>query len=131
MGAADAADSPLVLVVEDDFDLRDALLSLLEVFGVRAAGVEDGTAALAFLRTGESPKLILLDLMMPRMDGWTFRGAQLRDPDLAAIPIVIVTAHPDVEYAERALGALAALRKPFAVESLATILAQCLEADPR
>jgi len=82
-----------VLIVDDDSDVRSALSELLEEEGFSVAGVPSGREALALLRGGGvHPAVILLDLMMPGMDGWDFRSEQLRDPKLAAVPVVIVSA---------------------------------------
>ena len=86
-----------VLVVEDDDDVREALLFLLEDEGVHAVGATDGRDALEKIENGLRPALILLDLMMPVMDGWAFRAAQLADPRLAQIPVVILSAATDVD----------------------------------
>jgi CheY-like chemotaxis protein len=90
-----------VLVVEDDDDVREALLLLLEDEGVHAVGATDGRDALDKIGRGFRPALILLDLMMPVMDGERFLRVRKADPDLASIPVVIVSAmqrmkvHPD------------------------------------
>jgi CheY-like chemotaxis protein len=81
-----------ILVVEDDKDLRDSLCEALELEGYQVVCVENGQAALRYLATGSRPCLILLDLMMPVMDGWTFRKELLKDPSLAAIPVIVMTA---------------------------------------
>ena len=83
----------IVLVVDDDFDIRDSLADVLrdEGYGVEVAA--DGEEALARLRRMSSPPgLILLDWMMPRCDGEQFRAQQKTDPDLASIPVVLLTA---------------------------------------
>src|SRR4051812_17571750 len=83
-----------VLVVEDEADLRALIVGLLEGDGYAAVGASNGEEALDVLRTTpRRPCLILLDLMMPRMDGWAFRAAQRRDPALASIPVVVVTGY--------------------------------------
>jgi len=87
-------DAP-VLIVEDHQDTRDALVAILSAHGYSAASVADGLDALAYLRGGGTASLIILDLYMPRMDGYAFRAAQLADPHLAAIPVVIFTATSD------------------------------------
>lgn len=83
-----------VLVVDDNADVRDALIALLEVSGYSALGAENGQDALHILRDGdERPCLILLDLNMPVMDGVEFRRRQLLDPAMLDIPTVVVSAN--------------------------------------
>ncbi len=85
--------SEAILIVDDDNDVRSALAELLEEEGFAVEGAPNGRAALARLRNGTvHPAVILLDLMMPGMDGWDFRSEQMRDPKLAAVPVVIVSA---------------------------------------
>jgi len=82
-----------IVVVEDDDDSRRALMNVLQDEGYRVAAFSSGEAALDYLRsTSPSPQLIVLDLMMPGMKGWNFRDAQKHDPDLAAIPVVSISA---------------------------------------
>jgi len=82
-----------ILIVDDDNDIRAALSELLEAEGFSVEGAPDGREALARLRAAKvHPAVILLDLMMPGMDGWDFRSEQMRDPRLAAVPVVIVSA---------------------------------------
>ena len=83
----------LVLVVDDDRDIRESLIETLEDHGYAAIGAGNGVEAIDVLRTHPArPCLILLDLMMPVMNGWEFREAQRRQPDLASIPVVVVSA---------------------------------------
>jgi CheY-like chemotaxis protein len=84
--------TPSVLIVEDDADIADTLAAILEQRGYRAETAADGAEALARLRHGPVPSLILLDLMMPVMDGIQFRRAQLAARELASIPVVVLTA---------------------------------------
>jgi CheY-like chemotaxis protein len=84
--------SSAILIVDDDNDVRNALSELLEEEGFSVEGAPNGREALARLRGGAHPAVILLDLMMPGMDGWDFRSEQMRDPQLAAVPVVIVSA---------------------------------------
>jgi CheY-like chemotaxis protein len=82
-----------VLVVDDDDGIREALVELLADAGHAAISVANGQAALDYLRRAHTPPcLILLDLMMPIMDGETFRQKQLADPVLRRIPVVVLTA---------------------------------------
>jgi CheY-like chemotaxis protein len=78
-------------VVEDDEDVRGLLRDLLDLEGYEVLSATNGRDALAQLRAGARPCLILLDLMMPVMDGWSFEGERRRDPDLASIPVVVLT----------------------------------------
>ena len=107
-----------VLVVEDDFDLRDALVPILEYEGHRVVSAANGREALDRLHAMPRPSLILLDLMMPVMSGEEFRAEQLRDPALASIPVVVVSAHPSAEEQAARIGAAAVLKKPFDVDEL-------------
>jgi len=101
-----------VLVVEDNAEVRQALVALLEAEGYHVAEAVDGVSALRLLRTGAvHPCLIVLDLMMPRMSGWDFRMEQSSDLRLAGIPVVVVSADPLASQAER-MGAAAVLSKP-------------------
>ncbi len=80
-------ESPNILLIEDDSDLADAIVEVLRMEGYRVDLCRPtAMAALGLLAEGELPDLILLDLMMPNMNGWEFREAQLRDPRLAKIP---------------------------------------------
>src|SRR5262245_2933900 len=107
-----------IMLVEDDFDVRDALIPALEYDGHHVVGAANGREALEQLRAMPAPSLILLDLMMPEMNGTEFRAAQLRDPTLASIPVVIVSADVAAEQKAAALGAVGCLRKPLDIEDL-------------
>ena len=85
-----------VMVVEDDATIRELVIELLGTEGFTAVGARSGQEALRRLRQEHlHPSVILLDLMMPVMDGWQFRAEQLSDPDLASIPVVVVSASND------------------------------------
>jgi CheY-like chemotaxis protein len=107
-----------ILLVEDTTQLRDSLKKLLEQQGYSVITARDGRAALRKLRSGEPPALILLDLRMPGMSGWEFREEQKKQPDVASIPIVVLTAVGHVEERTATLGAVAYLQKPFTFEQL-------------
>ena len=84
-----------ILIVEDDEDIRDSLSELLTARGFRVRIAADGQDALDLIRRrGGRPSLILLDLMMPRLDGHGFLQSQSEDPSLGGIPVVLVTAQP-------------------------------------
>jgi len=82
----------LVLVVDDDQDQREVLSALLESAGYAVAQATDGREALAKAKA-RRPKVIILDLMMPTMNGWDFRTAQRRDSAIADVPVVVVSAN--------------------------------------
>jgi CheY-like chemotaxis protein len=85
-------ESMTVLIIDDDKAILDGLGELLENEGYRVATATDGRDALQLLRSGLRPCVILLDLMMPGMDGWDFRHEQIKDDDLRDIPVVVITA---------------------------------------
>jgi|HubBroStandDraft_1064217.scaffolds.fasta_scaffold40286_2 signal transduction histidine kinase len=105
-----------LLVVEDDEDIRETLVSLLSMEGFRVTGCSNGHEALAGLRVFPKPDLILLDLRMPVMDGWQFRVAQKGDPQLAGIPAIALSADSTAQAA--AIDAEAYLRKPVDYDTL-------------
>ncbi len=108
-----------VLVVEDDPDLLEALSVALEAEGFAVGRARHGLDALGQLRAGHRPCLILLDLMMPIMNGWQFRHEQRQDSELSRIPVVVVSAKTDSAQHAAWLEADAYIEKPV---SLATLL---------
>jgi CheY-like chemotaxis protein len=108
--------------VDDDADLRTILVQVLSARGFVIEQAADGREALLALRRGFRPALILLDLMMPRMDGWQFLAEQRTDPALADLPVLVMSAG----------GALRALpvaprdylAKPVSLASLVSAIAQ-------
>lgn len=82
----------LVLIVDDDQGIRDSLGDVLADRGYQVATAEHGQAALDYLAAHSLPALIVLDLMMPVMSGEDFRRAQVADPRLASIPVLIMSA---------------------------------------
>lgn len=108
----------VVLIVEDDADIRATMCEALEDNGYKAVPAANGMEALAYLRSNnERPCLILLDLMMPVMDGQTFRAEQRADPALASIPVVVISAYRDVERYANDLAA-ECLPKPVRLDAL-------------
>lgn len=115
-----------VLIVEDDADTRDAMASLLRMEGYSVEGAEDGEAALEKIHGGVTPCLILLDLMMPEVDGHEFRRRQLAEPEIANVPVIVYSALRDVGILATRMGAVAALRKPFdPAQLLAVVREHC------
>ncbi|HLX38779.1 MAG TPA: response regulator [Candidatus Binataceae bacterium] len=88
-----AASSPnrSILVVDDDAAATDSLIDILSDGGYTVATARNGKEALERLRHAPLPRLIILDLFMPEMDGWEFRRAQLKDAKLRDIPVVVMT----------------------------------------
>lgn len=81
-----------ILIVEDDPSIREALKLFLELEGYRVLEAANGQAALEVLSSMPPPRLVLLDLMMPIMDGYEFLGARARNSAFSAIPVVVVSA---------------------------------------
>jgi CheY-like chemotaxis protein len=118
-----------ILIVEDDSDLRDMMSQLLTLEGYLPASAANGREALEYLREGHAPDLILLDLMMPIMDGWEFRREQERDPELARVPVVVLSALD--EHRAGDLHAQAFLKKPLDFDRLLLLVRQyCTKPEP-
>jgi CheY-like chemotaxis protein len=81
----------LVCVIDDDKDIRDAMRFILEMEGFGVCEAADGAEGLVCIREARGICLVLLDLMMPKMSGWEFRKHQLQDPELASIPVVVLS----------------------------------------
>jgi len=109
-----------VLIIEDDPDLREMMAQLLGLEGFQADAVANGREALEHLRHCPAPNLILLDLMMPVMDGWEFRRAQRRDPKLADVPVVVLSALDPARAGD--IGAVDFLKKPLDFDRLMSLV---------
>jgi CheY-like chemotaxis protein len=107
-----------VLIVDDDLDAREALAELLEYRGFSVGSAANGREALNYLRSSSLPGIIILDLMMPMMDGWEFLEHQSRDFALMEIPVIVLTATPPLE----PIKAKAILQKPIHLDSLVKLL---------
>jgi len=84
----------LVMIVDDDHDVRESIAEVLEDNDYEPIAAANGREALDILRADPNrPCLILLDMMMPVMDGWQFRALLQQDPELRSIPVVVLTAH--------------------------------------
>ena len=99
---------PIVLVVDDNTDLRDGMVAWIEDHGFQAVAAANGVEALAYLSRGLRPCLIVLDLRMPEMDGWEVLRRLKGQGELSAIPVVVVSAEED-----RPRDVTYFLRKPF------------------
>jgi CheY-like chemotaxis protein len=107
-----------VLVVDDNDEVRIGLRALLESAGFPVADARGGREALRAIRSGTvCPCLVLLDLMMPYFDGWDVLAELNSDTDLAAIPVIVLSADPLASLAMNA-GAVAVLAKPTDPETL-------------
>jgi CheY-like chemotaxis protein len=102
-----------ILVVDDDPDIREALQDVLEYEGYSVLLAANGAEALTVLASSAPPSLILLDLMMPVMDGFKFRAKQLEDPRFASVPVVIVSAGGEIMKHAKQLGAAGYIEKPM------------------
>lgn len=111
-----------ILVVEDDADIREAFRELLQEQGHEVRTAPNGSAALELLGTGTLPAVILLDLMMPIMDGFEFRKRQLADLRLAQIPVIALTA--DRGATSEDVGGAPILRKPFSFDEVLVLIEQ-------
>jgi CheY-like chemotaxis protein len=125
-----ASPSLPLMIVDDDDDLRDALADVMTAQGYEVAAFADARAALAALEEGVTPFVILLDLMMPGMSGWEFRAAQLENPTLAPIPVVVVTAAGNLSDGARTLSSVEVLHKPFTLEILLPLVARYAASPP-
>jgi len=112
-----------ILVVDDDDAIRDSVVEALEDAAYPVKAAHDGREALSILRQSEDrPCLVLLDLMMPVMDGWAFAREQAQDPRLANVPICVVTAVGTSRPIPA--DAVAVVRKPFKLKDLLEVVQQ-------
>ena len=115
-----------VLVVDDDDAIRHALTLLLEHSGYVVLGANNGEKALDVLRANSHlPSVILLDLNMPIMTGWEFRLEQKRDPHLAQIPVIIISADRSFDQQPFSFDAIGYFRKPLDISGLLGLVEQC------
>ena len=111
-----------VLIVEDQRDVRETLADLLELEGYHVAKAANGAEAMALLRSGTPPHVILLDLRMPVMNGWVFRQEQQASPTLALIPVVVISGEKDIGAEATAMQAAGHLTKPVQLQELLAVL---------
>jgi CheY-like chemotaxis protein len=107
------------MVVEDDADIRETIAEVLQDDAYRPVVAPDGASALERLRAADpKPCVILLDVMMPVMDGKAFRALQRDDPELKEIPVVVLSAHADGASAAAEMHAEGFIRKPVDLHQL-------------
>jgi two-component system response regulator MprA len=116
-----------VLIVEDDVELQRALRSTLEDEGYRVECAADGEQALALLRSSSDDYVILLDLILPRLNGWEFRARQAEDARLAEYPVIVMSATSNLE--EAAIDAADVLQKPVSITQLLATVARHFPVD--
>jgi CheY-like chemotaxis protein len=117
-----------LLLVEDDEELRDIIADILESCGYEVIPAGNGKQAAEFLATtSELPAVILLDLMMPIVNGWELLREIQPDPRLAGIPVVVMTAFRR----DRPPGIAALLKKPFELSELIATIDSCVDARPQ
>src|SRR5262249_18568962 len=121
------AEEKRILVVDDDADIRDTLAQVLEDEGYLVDCAANGLEALRHLRgTSPVPALILLDLMMPVMNGWQFNAERVKDPDLAKIPVLVVSAAGDARERAASITAEKIIQKPIRLEDLLSAIETCV-----
>jgi chemosensory pili system protein ChpA (sensor histidine kinase/response regulator) len=116
-----------ILVVEDDPDLRALHAEILEDAGHAVRSARDGVEALEVIDRDGAPAVIVLDLRMPRMNGWDLAERLSRRHDLGPISIVVVAAHYQIREQAKALGAQAWLHKPVSIDDLARVVGRCYD----
>jgi CheY-like chemotaxis protein len=108
----------------DEPDVRDLMVELLESAGYDVFSAGHGAEALAYLKAGRRPCIILLDLMMPVMDGWTFSQEKQKDPALAMIPVLVVSAIARHDPRNASMNAVEQLTKPLDIDKLLAAVQQ-------
>jgi two-component system, chemotaxis family, chemotaxis protein CheY len=114
-----------ILVVDDDPDVRTFVSMALEMTGYSVRAVVDGREALDALAS-QAADLVVLDLNMPAMDGWTFCAERARRPELAGVPVVIMSARHNLTDRTLPCDPIAVLEKPFPLDTLLHIVADAV-----
>lgn len=119
--------SKSILIVEDDEDIAKNLQELLEEEGYGVVHCSNGSSALSYLDASSAalPSLILLDIMMPVMDGFQFREQQQLDPRIASLPVIVMTADGNIEEKRKKMGAQAYVRKPLDLLEFLDTIERC------
>jgi CheY-like chemotaxis protein len=111
-----------IMLIEDDAETRTFLGEILELEGFRVVTFANGREAMNYLGQSRPPRLVIMDMQMPQMDGSQFRAAMLQDPRLAQVPVVVVTAYePSVA---NNLSVSKVFRKPLDIEALVNTVRQ-------
>jgi two-component system chemotaxis response regulator CheY len=112
-----------VLIVDDDEDIRESMMDFLQDHGYAPVGATNGKDALEKLAGGlREPCVIIMDLMMPVMDGLTFRDEQLRHPDLARIPVIVVSAFREAAAVVQDMDCAGLIAKPLDLDELLRVV---------
>lgn len=115
------------LIIEDDADVRSLMVKLLKSEGYEVFSAENGRVALDLLKKGPTIDFILLDLRMPQMDAVGFRKVQEMDPQIASIPVIVVSAEENVDIKGLQLGLTHTVRKPIDIEQLLSTISLVLQ----
>lgn len=120
MSASAQEEQKKILIIEDDRDILEVLKDLLESEGYVVATAENGKVGIEVLQSmlQQPPKLILVDLMMPVMDGFQFRQEQLKNDELKKIPVVVMSADGRMELRKGKIGVDIFLKKPLDLETV-------------
>ena len=116
---------PRVLVVDDVDATRDGLAGLLRILGYETCTASDGAEALKMLRGDPYIRAVVLDLLMPRTNGYWFREQQLKDPSIASVPVIVFTGVGKREEIMEALKVSDVLYKPLSVDRLLEAIGRC------
>ncbi len=122
MSHAAVPDADYILVVEDDADLRMLHAEVLEDAGLPVRGASDGIEALEIMESHGPPAVVVLDLRMPRMNGWDFAARMRARAEWRDAAIVVVAAHYQIREEAAALGARAWLHKPVSIDDLERVV---------
>lgn len=114
-----------ILVVEDDRDSREMLCTWLQKHGYETIAAAEGAEALRKLDETQHLSLILLDLMMPGMNGWQFRASQRSHTRFKKVPVVVMTAHPNPAGEAEWLDPESVLLKPLDLQAVLDVVSRC------
>lgn len=113
-----------ILVVEDDTSIRELLVELLESEGYAVASAINGLEGIRYLEANNHPDLILIDLMMPVMDGYAFRTEQLKNENWSKIPTVVMSAEANAKEKMKSFNISAFLSKPVELDTILNTVSQ-------